>query len=110
MSPSSNDPVTLPCPVCATPFVAAGKRRYCGDTCRVAAHRRRHRVPDTPEILPPPGEPRRSRTVYQCGTCDGRALGQQRCDDCGTFMRNLGIGGLCPCCDDAVGVDELLGP
>ncbi len=110
MNPSSNDPVTIPCPVCATPFVPAGKRRYCRDACRVAAHRRRHRTDDTPEILPPPGQPRRPRTVYQCGGCDERALGEQRCDDCGTFMRSLGLGGRCPCCDEPVTIDELLNP
>lgn len=110
MSPSSDDPVTIPCPACATPFVAAGKRRYCRDACRVAAHRRGHRDADTPQALPPPGRPRRPRTVYQCGNCDGRALGSQRCQDCGTFMRSLGLGGLCPCCDEPVTTDELLNP
>jgi hypothetical protein len=44
MNPSGNDPVTIPCPVCATPFTPAGKRRYCRDACRVAAHRRRTRT------------------------------------------------------------------
>ncbi len=110
-TPSSNDPVTIPCPVCANPFQPAGKRRYCRDACRVAAHRRRHRTPDTPaEALPPPGQPRRPRTVYQCGSCGGRALGDQRCADCGTFMARVGIGGLCPCSDEPVTIDELLNP
>jgi len=110
MIPSSNDPVTIPCPVCAAPFEPIGKRRYCRDACRVAAHRRRHRVPDSSVVLPPAGPPRRSRTIYECASCDGRALGQQRCDDCGTFMRSLGLGGLCPCCDEPVTIDELLNP
>ncbi len=111
MNPSSNDPVTIPCPVCATPFQPIGKRRYCRDACRVAAHRRRHhRADDAVEPVPPAGRPRRSTTVYQCGTCEGRALGQQRCEECGTFMHRLGIGGLCPCCDEPVTVDELLNP
>jgi hypothetical protein len=110
MIPSSNDPVTIPCPVCATPFQPIGKRRYCRDACRVAAHRRRHRAPDTPEVLPPAGQSRRTHTVYQCPSCDGRALGEQRCDDCGTFMRRLGPGGLCPGCDEPVTIEELLNP
>ena len=48
------------------PFQPIGKRRYCRDACRVAAHRRRHQ--------PPPDQTRRSRTVYQCTNCDARAL------------------------------------
>jgi len=108
--PSSNDSVTIPCPVCETPFEPMGKRRYCRDACRVAAHRRRHRAPDTPEILPPPGQPRRAHTVYECPTCDGRSLGEQRCDDCNSFMRSLGPGGLSPCCGEPVTIEELLNP
>jgi hypothetical protein len=38
-----------------------------------------------------------------------RAVGEQRCADCSVFMRRLGLGGLCPCCDEPVTVDELLG-
>ena len=108
MTPLCNDAVTIPCPVCATPFKPVGKRRYCSDACRVAAHRRRHRASKVPEVLPPAGEPRRSRTVYECPNCDGRALGEQRCEDCNTFMRSLGIGGISPCCGEPVSIDELL--
>lgn len=108
MNPSSNDPVTIPCPVCATPFHPIGKRRYCRDACKVAAHRRRRQQPaSTPEPLPP-GQPRRARTIYECPNCNSRALGEQRCHDCNTFMRNIGIGGTCPCCDEALTVEELL--
>jgi hypothetical protein len=102
MNPSSNDPVTIPCPVCATPFVPAGKCRYC----RVAAHRRRTRtIEATVAVVPPP---RRLRTVYECDTCGTRLLGTQRCDDCGTCMRRVGPGGQCPCCDEPVTIEELL--
>ena len=37
-------------------------------------------------------------TVYICDSCDSRALGQQYCPDCHTFMRAAGIGAECPCC------------
>ncbi len=107
MTPSSNDTVTIPCPVCETPFVAAGKRRYCRDACRVAAHRRRTRT-ETPVVVAPPSVPHRAVTVYECDQCGTRLLGEQRCDDCGTFMRRVGHGGLCPCCDEPVAIDELL--
>ena len=108
MNPSSNDPVTIPCLVCGTLFPAAGKRRYCRDACRVAAHRRRHQPPEQPDIVLPAHQPRSSRTIYQCTNCDTRALGEQRCNDCGTFMNRLGLGGLCPCCDEPITIDELL--
>lgn len=108
MTPSGNDAVTIPCPACASPFEPVGKRRYCSDACRVAAHRRRNRAADAPEVLVPAGEPRRAHTVYECPTCDGRALGEQRCEDCNTFMRSLGLGGPSPCCGEPVTIDELL--
>ncbi len=110
MIPSSNDPVTMLCPVCATPFVAAGKRRYCRDACRVAAHRRRTRKAKAAVLAPPLPAPKRAHTVYECDSCGTRILGEQRCDDCGTFMRAVGIGGLCPSCDEPHTIDELLDP
>lgn len=107
MTPSRNDPVTIPCPVCGTTFVPAGKRRYCRDACRVAAHRRRRRPADIAAAIPPP-TPRRPLTVYECDSCGTRLLGEQRCSDCGTFMRRLGVGGTCPCCDEPITIEELL--
>ena len=52
---------------------------------------------------------RKPITVYQCDTCGIRALGEQRCEDCTTFMRKVGIGGRCPCCEDLITVAELVG-
>ena len=37
-------------------------------------------------------------------------MSDQRCADCGTFMHRVGRGGLCPCCDEPVTIDELLNP
>ena len=112
MTPSRNDAVTIPCPVCGTPFEPVGKRRYCRDACRVAAHRRRRATgPDADnDAAPPPRQQRRPHTVYECGTCGERRLGEQRCDDCGVFMTRVGIGGLCPCCDAPLTIEELLNP
>lgn len=107
MTPSRNDAVTIPCPVCATPFVPAGRRRYCRDACRVAAHRRRTRVEDPTPALPP-SAPRGPVTVYECDGCGTRMLGSQRCEDCGTFMRRVGRGGHCPCCEEPIAIDELV--
>jgi len=97
------------CPVCQREFTPAGRRRYCSDACRAAAYRRR-RDPPRPPVSVPRARPRRPITVYECGTCGGRALGEQRCPDCTTFMRRVGIGGTCPCCQEPVAVTDLLGP
>ena len=108
--PLCNDSVTIPCPVCATPFLPTGKRRYCCDACRVAAHRRRHRVDPLVATVPAPSAPRRPITVYECDGCGARMLGTQRCEGCGTFMRRVGVGGHCPSCEEPVSVEELLYP
>lgn len=108
MIPSGNDPVTIPCPVCASPFIPVGKRRYCRDACRVTAHRRRHQAEAGVAIAVVGQSSRRPVTVYECNGCGTRMLGRQRCDDCGTFMARVGIGGLCPCCDEPVAIDELI--
>ena len=103
----SNDSVTITCPVCQRPFTPQGKRRWCSEGCRVAAWRRR-RQQAGPAITLPPARPRRPITVYECDSCGTRAVGQQRCDECGTFMRKIGLGGPCPHCDEPVAVTELL--
>jgi hypothetical protein len=107
VNPSRNDAVTIPCPQCGTAFTPTGKRLYCRDACRVAAHRRRRHPTDNATTIPP-ATPRRPITVYQCDSCGTRLLGEQRCDDCGTFMKRVGIGGTCPCCDEPITIDELL--
>ncbi len=106
-TPSCHDAVTIRCPVCATPFVPAGKRLYCSNACNAAAYRRRKQA--TPPVDVPRARPRRPITIYECETCDTRALGEQRCTDCGTFMRRIGYGGHCPSCAEPVAVADLLG-
>ena len=101
-------PVTMACPVCGSPFVPAGRRSFCSDGCRAAAHRRR-RAAARPVVVVPVAASRVPLTVYECADCGSRAIGGQRCADCSTFMRRIGIGGSCPHCDEAVAVSELLG-
>lgn len=105
-TPLRHDPVTIPCPHCGQPFTPAGKRRYCSDACKAAAYRRRHHA--AAPVTLPPARPRKPITVYECDTCGTRALGEQRCDQCGTFMRRIGYGGHCPNCDEPVAVTDLL--
>ena len=106
-APWRDDTVTITCPVCQRPFARQGKRQWCSDACKAAAWRRRRQA-TPPRIVLPPARPRRPITVYECEGCGARAVGQQRCEDCGTFMRKLGLGGPCPHCDEPVAVIELL--
>ena len=109
-SPSCHDTVTMTtttsCPVCQHPFTLVGRQTYCGDACRAAAYRRRRDTTKT-TIHVPKNQPRRPITVYECQDCGARALGQQRCDQCGTFMHRIGYGGHCPNCDEPIAANEL---
>jgi hypothetical protein len=106
--PSRNVCVTASCGACGRQLPAGRARRWCSDACRQAAFRRRHRSqPATAEL--PAGADRKPATVYECPQCGGRLLGEQRCEECSTFMRRLGFGGLCPGCDEPLTIDELLG-
>ncbi len=106
--PLRHDAVTIPCPRCAQPFVPTGKRRYCSGACKAAAYRRRHHATLAPVVLPR-ARPRKPVTVYECDACGTRAVGEQRCDQCQTFMRRVGLGGHCPHCDEPVAITDLLG-
>jgi hypothetical protein len=104
--PSRNDTVTTRCPCCGRGFIPMGRRRWCSDACRQAAHRRRHQPPPSP-LEPPPPRPRRPATVYACASCDQRYLGEQRCPDCNRFCQRVGFGGHCPSCDEPIAHIEL---
>ena len=106
--PARDDPATGLCPMCGRFYAVSGRARYCSEGCRKKAWRRRHQPAPVRIVVPPPGRSRRPVTVYECGTCGTRALGEQRCEDCGAFMAKVGIGGLCPHCDGAVAVCDLL--
>lgn len=95
------------CVVCEGPLPAGRPRTTCSDRCRQAWWRRRHQRPATaPEALPE-ARPARAGTVYECPACETRLLGEQRCE-CGSFMRRLGRGGLCPDCEVPITVEELM--
>ena len=103
-APSRNDGVTIACPNCGHGFRPAGRRRFCSDACRQANWRQRHpaQLPAIPTRSPRPA------TVYVCPACGARSLGEQRCNDCGSFCRRLGPGGPCPSCDEPVAITDLL--
>ena len=108
-TPSRHDAVTMTCPVCRRAFSPVGRRKFCSDACRAAAYRAR-RGAARPLVVVPSGARRVPLTVYECDICGARAVGQQRCTGCSTFMRRVGIGGACPFCDEPVAVAELIGP
>jgi hypothetical protein len=107
--PSRNVSVTAHCHVCGGPLPAGRPRTTCSDGCRQKAWRLRHQPPQSTAPQLPAAQPRKDHTFYQCPTCDARLLGSQFCEDCHTFMRRLGPGGLTPCCGDPVTFEELLG-
>jgi len=107
--PSRHDGVTMACAACGRACTPSGRRRFCSDACRAAAYRRRH-GPASPVVAVPAGTSRMPMTVHECDGCGARAVGVQRCADCSAFMRRVGSGGVCPSCDEAVTVEELVGP
>lgn len=106
-TPWRDDAATTACPVCGRYFRPSGRAVYCSEGCRKTAWRRRHQLLPTPVVVPA-GVPRRPLSVYECPTCDTRAVGEQRCGDCGGFMTRVGWGGLCPHCGEAVAVEDVL--
>ncbi|MGQ0680036.1 MAG: hypothetical protein ACT4OM_10365 [Actinomycetota bacterium] len=106
-SPSRGGSAAATCPVCKGTFAASGSKLFCGKLCKDTAYRRRKQSKSGP-INVPPARPRRAITVYECDECGERSLGSQRCDQCRTFMRKLGLGGLCPHCEEPVTVFDLL--
>ena len=104
--PWRHDGVTMSCPVCQACFSPVGRQSYCSDACRAAACRRR-RAAGRPPLIIPKSQPKRPITVYECDTCGTRAVGEQYCSECATFMAHVGLGGSCPHCDEPVTLAEL---
>jgi len=104
---SRDESATLCCPICQRRFTPVGRGRYCSDYCRKKSWRRRHQLAPVPIVVPAAGMPRRPITVYECASCGARALGEQRCEDCGVFMAKVGLGGLCPECSAPVAIPDL---
>ena len=98
--PVGDDGATTACPVCGALFEPKGRQRFCSKGCRQAAWRAGRRAPAEPVIA-------RSGTIYECPAGETRYLGEQCCDDCNTWCRRLGPGGLCPHCDEPVAISDL---
>jgi hypothetical protein len=89
------------------------RARYCTRACQQRSYRLRH-TSATVELTSVRRALQRRKalvahTVYECGGCGERFLGERRCAACGLFARALGFGGACPECDTTVLLDDLLG-
>ena len=96
------------CPVCWAPFTRIGRQRYCTDACRKAAWTRRHAAPPSVETIVPQPIRRRDTTIYECASCESHYHAQQWCHDCNQPCTRVGLGGLCPNCDEPVAITDLL--
>jgi predicted amidophosphoribosyltransferase len=99
----------LLCPVCWSPFTKIGRQLYCTQTCRKTAWKRRNATPVEPaEPVVPQGVRRLDVTIYECPTCETRYHGEQWCHDCNQPCTRVGLGGLCPHCDQPVAISDLI--
>ena len=98
------------CPICQNTFQRIGRQRFCSDACRKTAWRRRHLAPAPAPPVAPVGKRQRDVTIYACPDCETRYFAQQWCPDCNRPCRRIGLGGLCPNCDEPVTVNDLFHP
>ena len=90
---------------CCQQNPAAWGRRYCSEACRRLAFRCRYPRPLEVHLA----HPFTKGTVFYCSTCQSRSFGVEHCETCDRNCRSLGIGGLCPCCDEPVAIQDLVG-
>lgn len=105
---ASGEELTTTCPACQRRFSPVGLQRFCCEACRVAVYRRGRESPAAPAVALRHAR-RQPLTIYACDRCGARALGEQLCAECRNPMRRVGLGGFCPCCNEPVAVEELLG-
>ncbi len=118
MTPSSAMPIregsrdgSESCLMCGGPCPST-RARYCTRACQQRSYRLRHQTPTTDLASVRKTLQRRkalvAHTIYECGGCGERSLGERRCNSCNLFARAIGVGGSCPECDAPVLIAELL--
>jgi hypothetical protein len=115
MTPSSDVPMregSGGCLLCGRPRPST-RARYCTRACQQRSYRLRHQSP-TPDLTTVRSALQHAKvlvahTIYECGRCGERFLGERRCGDCNVFARAVGLGGLCPECDTTLLIEDLLG-
>lgn len=110
--PSRTGTSSRTCLICGT-ALSPSQQRYCTRACQQNAYRLRHHQPLQLDVALLRAELKRRRqlaqhTVYECPSCETRSVGEQRCGECNTFARALGLGGHCPDCDSVLLVSDLL--
>ena len=110
--PSHTASASSTCLVCGA-ALSTRQQRYCTRACQQHAYRARHQQPVPLDLLRLRAELQRQRrllehTVYECPTCQTRTVGEQRCAECNTFTRRIGLGGNCPECDAVILITNLI--
>jgi hypothetical protein len=86
---------------------------YCTRACQQRSYRLRQQTPTVDLTSVRTALQRRkalvAHTIYECGGCGERFVGERRCENCNLFCRALGVGGSCPDCDSLVLLEDLLG-
>jgi len=59
------------------------------------------------QLLPDRIQQNWRQNLYQCPDCETRYLAEQWCPDCSRPCQRLGAGGICPCCEEMITVEEL---
>jgi hypothetical protein len=90
------------------------RARYCSAACRQRSFRLRHAPLLAIDERRLRADLRRrgmlvAHTLYECGRCGERLLGERRCPGCNVFCRALGLDGRCSECDQPILLAELLG-
>src|SRR6266496_4343235 len=100
------------CLMCGGPRPSI-RAQYCTHACQQRSYRLRHQPPTADLSSVRKALQLRqalvAHTIYECGGCGERFLGERRCRDCNVFARAVGVGGVCPECDTPVLLDDLLG-
>jgi len=100
------------CALCLGPLTDP-RSRYCSPAHRQRAFRLRRVQLASVDEGQLRAELRRrgalvAHTVYECGVCGERSVGERRCEECNIFKRGLGLGGHCTECEQPILLADLL--